>query len=99
MPVVPAGFERPPLGKLLSQYLDMSSPMGVAYERAIGFEKPFHVHDRHMLVFPRNATRMEVRREDNKRAFCVDSTRALWVPHDVSHDDEGTSAIYDTLAL
>lgn len=86
-------------GKLLDQIEDLKSSMGLAYERAIAYEKSDHSHDRHMLVCPRGACRMRVDFEKEKMSFKVDSTKILWVPANFTHSDEGLSAIYDTLAL
>lgn len=97
-PFPPKGFEITPSGRLLEQIVDLSTPMGVAYERSIGFEKADHVHDRHMLVCPRASCRMEVA-DRAKQSHAIDATTLLWVPRDIRHSDASTSAIYDTLAL
>lgn len=94
-----SGFHIHPQGKLLRQVLHLESPLGLAYERAIGFEKKRHTHHRHMLVCPRGACRMEVVDEVSKKNWTIDSTQLLWVPMKIPHSDEGKSAIYDTLAL
>jgi AraC-like DNA-binding protein len=73
--------------------------MGFAYERCVDFFKDFHVHDRLMLVFPRGASSMEVRTRAPRKRFSVDSRTFLIVPRGLEHDDESTSAIYDTFAL
>lgn len=92
------GFDRKPNGRLLDQIVEMTSEMGLAYERAIGYEKHDHTHDRHMLVCPRASCRMDVI-GPNGAKHTIDSTRALWVPKEKNHSDHGKSAIYDTLAL
>jgi AraC-like DNA-binding protein len=84
---------------LLRQIVELSEPMGIAYERSAGFFKDFHTHSRHMLVCPRGACRMEVRTAARREVFGVDVRRVLWVPKDVVHDDEAISTIYDTMAL
>lgn len=93
------GFELLPEGCLLEQFIDLSGAMGIAYERCVEFYKDFHTHDRLMLVFPRGASSMEVRSLRPRGCFRIDNASLLVVPKDLEHDDEGTSAIYDTLAL
>lgn len=73
--------------------------MGLAYERAVGFSKDVHDHHTHIMICPRGSTRMEVSAPSLKKTFKIDSAHVLWVPKNVFHDDEGMSAIYDTLAL
>jgi hypothetical protein len=93
------GFEFSPEGCLLEQMIDISGDMGVAYERSCEFYKDFHTHDRLMLIFPRGSSAMEVRTKNPKKAHYVDSNGVLTVPKDLNHDDEGKTAIYDTMAL
>lgn len=93
------GFERKPDGTLLDQIVDMERPLGLAYERSCGFYKDFHIHSRLMFVFPRGGCRMEVRTEAPSARFSVDQRSVLVVPPHISHDDEGKSTIYDTMAL
>ncbi len=93
------GFEKPPLGTLLKQILDFESPMALAYERGIGFEKDFHDHESHMLVCPRGPCRMTVQDLRDKKIYKIDNTKILWVPKGVEHNDQARSSIYDTLAL
>ena len=38
------GFESAPHGHLLDQIVDLSGPMGIAYERSVGFYKDVHTH-------------------------------------------------------
>lgn len=93
------GFERPPGGCLLEQQVDLSGPMGFAYERSCDFYKDFHIHDRLMFVVPRGSSVMEVRTRSPAAVYRIDRRHILTVPAHVEHDDEGVSAIYDTLAL
>jgi AraC-like DNA-binding protein len=93
------GFEIAPKGCLLEQFIDLSGPMGIAYERCIEFYKDFHSHDRLMLVFPRGASAMEIRTKTPPQKFLINSREFLIVPAEQTHDDEGVSAIYDTVAL
>jgi AraC-like DNA-binding protein len=50
-----------------------------------------------MLVCPRGSCRMVV--GDEAQRIAIDSTRVLWVPKGIPHDDEGQSSVYDTFAL
>jgi len=96
------GFERSPAGRLLTQVVDITGAMGIAYERSVGFKKDFHVHDRDMLVCPRGASTMRIRTRANGsagKAFVIDADEALFVPKTCDHDDESISAVYDTFAL
>ena len=96
------GFERTPAGRLLSQVVDITGAMGIAYERSVGFKKDFHVHDRDMLVCPRGASMMRIRtraKGSAEKAFVIDADEVLFVPKTCDHDDESISAVYDTFAL
>ncbi len=93
------GFECSPQGCLLEQVIDLNGDMGFAYERCCEYYKDFHVHDRLMLIFPRGTSSMEVRTAKPRELHRVDSASVLLVPKGLDHDDEGTAAIYDTIAL
>ena len=94
------GFERAPEGHLLDQVIDLSGPMGIAYERSVGFHKDFHTHDRPMIILPRGACVVTVRtRGDHPETHTIGSGVALFVPSRVEHEDESVSSIFDTLAL
>jgi AraC-like DNA-binding protein len=95
------GFERAPEGHLLDQVIDLSRPMGLAYERSVGFRKDFHAHDRPMIVFPRGSCVMRVRTAADERmsTHTIDSTTTFIVPGRVRHEDESVSSIFDVLAL
>jgi AraC-like DNA-binding protein len=93
------GFELAPEGHLLDQFIDLEGPMGIAYERSVEFYKDFHTHDRLMFVFPRGSSSMDVRTRGPRGEHSVDSSSILTIPEGLVHDDEGTSAIYDTMAL
>jgi AraC-like DNA-binding protein len=93
------GFEFAPEGRLLAQQVDLGGPMGFAYERSVGFEKTFHVHDRMMLLFPRGGSSMRVIDAASRRSYEVDSDSVLCVPKDVPHADASVSVVYDTFAL
>jgi AraC-like DNA-binding protein len=92
------GFEFLPDGYLLDQVIDLSTPMGFAYERSCCFYKDFHRHERLLFVFPRDSSEMEIRTREGSR-FCIDSRSFLIVPGNFEHDDEGVTTVYDTLAL
>src|SRR5262245_40935352 len=94
------GFERPPEGHLLDQVIDLSGPMGIAYERSVGFRKNFHVHNRMMIVLPRGSCLIRVRTAgDRPQTHTIGGATGLIVPSGVKHEDEATSSIFDTLAL
>jgi hypothetical protein len=101
------GFEKVPKGSILTQLLDLQSDVGVAYERSVGFYKEPHIHDRHIVVFPRGATKIRVEtfvkgslsEEILKDTFLLDSSSFLIIPPGLKHNDLSTSVIYDTLAL
>jgi AraC-like DNA-binding protein len=93
------GFELAPEGQLLDQIVDLSGPMGLAYERSAGFAKALHTHDRPMIVLPRGSCRVRVRIARPRLTYDVDHASLLIVPRDVEHDDEGLTAIFDTVAL
>lgn len=93
------GFGFQPAGRLLSQTIDLSGEMGIAYERSIGYYKEFHTHDRDLIVFPRGACRMSVSVADPKVTYKISSSDVLFVPKNAEHDDRGLSTVYDTVAL
>ena len=93
------GFEFAPRGCLLEQVIDLSGEMGFAYERSCEFYKDFHVHDRLMLVFSRGSSAMEIRTRNNLSKVRAQQTNVALVPKGLEHDDEGVSAIYDTMAF
>lgn len=94
------GFERPPEGCLFEQLVDLEGAMGVAYERSLRFEKATHVHDRLLLVFPREGTAMKVTiGEDARGSFKVTSDGGLTVPAGLLHADYWITEVYDTFAL
>jgi AraC-like DNA-binding protein len=92
-----AGFERVPRGRLLSQLVDLAGPLGLAYERSVGFSKDEHIHDRHMLVCPRGAAVMDILQ--GRKRHRVDARHVLWVPKRSPHADAAVTTLYDTLAL
>jgi len=95
------GFERAPEGHLLDQVIDLSGPMGLAYERSVGFHKDFHAHDRPMILLPRGSCVIRVRTAAGNRTetHTVGSAAVFIVPSRVEHEDESMSSIFDTLAL
>jgi AraC-like DNA-binding protein len=93
------GFERIPEGRLLEQQVDLDASLGLAYERSLGFSKPYHTHDRPMFVCPRGACVMRVRARPPEQVFELDARHLLYVPAGVEHDNGSVSTVYDTLAL
>ena len=85
-------------GRLLSQIVDITGELGIAYERSVGFEKDFHVHDRDMLVCPRGASSMRIRTRAGG-SFVIDAGDVLFGPKTCEHDDRSLTAVYDTIAL
>lgn len=97
VPIV--GFENAPKGKLLTQFVDFNDPIGVAYERCVGYDKDFHIHDRVNLTFPRTAAVIDFSTRNPKEQFVVDSSSILWMPAFVEHRQQTRSVIYDNLAI
>ena len=93
------GFDISPEGCLLEQRIDLSGEMGFAYERCCQYYKSFHTHDRLMLIFSRGSSVMEVKTRAPQQALRAHADNVLLVPQGLEHDDEGMSAIYDTMAL
>ncbi|MGZ3694890.1 MAG: helix-turn-helix transcriptional regulator [Bdellovibrionota bacterium] len=93
------GFELSPEGCLLEQVIDLEGEMGFAYERCCQYYKDFHTHDRQMFIFSRGSSVMDVRTSKPKKTFRASADNVLLVPKDLDHDDEGKTAIYDTMAL
>ena len=94
------GFERAPEGHLLDQLVDLSGPMGIAYERSVGFHKDFHAHDRPMIVLPRGSSVITVTITGGRTAtHRIGAAAAFIVPSQAAHQDEAVTAIFDTLAL
>ena len=91
------GFEQPPSGKLLRQFVSLEGPMGLAYERSLGFYKAPHVHDRTMWVLPRGSCRMTISTED--LSLELDQRNVTQIPAGLLHDDKAVSTVYDTVAL
>ncbi len=93
------GFESAPHGHLLDQIVDLSGPMGIAYERSVGFYKDAHTHDRPMLVMPRGSCVVKVRTGGSRSSYEIDQASVLIVPRGLAHEDEGVTSIFDTVAL
>lgn len=93
------GFELAPEGHLLDQLVDLSRPMGIAYERGVSFYKGVHAHDRPMIVLPRGSCVVKVRTGSSRAAYAIDNSSLLIVPNGLNHDDEGLTSIFDTVAL
>lgn len=93
------GFERLPEGKLLSQRVDFDGPVGIAYERCVGYTKPAHTHDRITISFPRGSSRSFIRVFPEKKKFDLHADVAHIMAVDHSHEQGSRSSIYDTFAL
>jgi hypothetical protein len=94
------GFECAPEGHLLDQLIDLSGPMGIAYERSVGFRKDFHAHDRPMIVLPRGSCVVTVQiAGDRTETHRIGAAVGLIVPSRVEHEDQAVSSIFDALAL
>ena len=93
------GFEVAPEGHLLDQLVDLSGPMGIVHERSVSFHKDFHRHDRAMIVVPRGSCVMRVKTAGARGVHDVDHASVLIVPQGLEHDDEGLTAIFETLVL
>ena len=93
------GFELAPEGHLLDQLVDLSGPMGIAYERGVAFYKDFHTHDRPMIVLPRGSCVLKVRTVRPRAVYDIDNSSLLIVPNGLRHEDEGLTSIFDTVAF
>jgi AraC-like DNA-binding protein len=94
------GFECAPEGHLLDQLIDLSGPMGIAYERSVGFRKDFHAHDRPMIVLPRGSCVATVQiAGDRTETHRIGAAVGLIVPSRVEHEDQAVTSIFDALAL
>lgn len=86
-------------GKLLERYTDFSHRFAVGHERAVGYDKEYHVHDRINLAFPRSSSIVEFTTKDPKKTFVVDNKSMLWMPAFVEHKQGVRSTIWDNLAI
>lgn len=94
-----SGFEYYPEGKLLQQIVDFDGPVGIAYERCIGYTKPEHTHDRLTLTFPRGASRSFMKMLPENELFQLDRSWAHIMPIRQLHEQGSVSTVYDTFAL
>lgn len=93
----PGGFACP-LGRLTSRYINMSGPIGVAYERSINYQKSWHEHDEVDLTFPQGSARLEFEDVTGNR-WIVSATEFLWMPAHLQHQQRATSVLWDNFAL
>ena len=93
------GFESQPDGAMIGQVILDSHPVGMAYERCVGFHKDFHRHDRPMFVFPRFGTRMTITTKHEQICYQLDESKVFYLPAGMIHNDLAQSKIYDTIAL
>lgn len=93
------GFESYPEGKLLSQRVDFDGPVGIAYERCIGYTKPEHSHDRITITFPRGSSRSFIKVFPEKKNFNLTEDSVHLMAKDHNHEQGSVSSIYDVFAL
>jgi AraC-like DNA-binding protein len=93
------GFEHYPEGKLLSQKVDFDGPVGMAYERCIGYTKCKHTHDRMTITFPRGASRSFIKVFPESKNFNLNQDLVHVMMKDHEHEQGSVSSIYDTFAL
>ncbi|PWU12909.1 MAG: hypothetical protein C5B49_15465 [Bdellovibrio sp.] len=93
------GFEFYPEGKLLNQTVDFERPVGIAYERCIGYTKAPHSHDRMTFTFPRGSSRSFIRTFPDNRNFPLDQSLIHFMSQDKEHEQGSISTIYDTFAI
>ena len=93
------GFEQFPQGKLLSQKVDFEGPVGIAYERCIGYTKPEHSHDRMTITFPRGSSRSFIKVFPESKNFNLNADLVHIMMKDHPHEQGSISSIYDTFAL
>ncbi len=93
------GFEHFPEGKLLNQKIDFEGPVGIAYERCIGYTKSRHTHDRITITFPRGSSRSFIKTFPESKAFNLTESTVHLMARDHVHEQGSVSSIYDTFAL
>lgn len=93
----PGGFICP-LGRLTSRYINMSGPIGIAYERSINYQKSWHEHDEIDLTFPQGSSRLEFE-EQNGKKYTVSSSEFMWMPAAIKHRQKPVSVLWDNFAL
>jgi AraC-like DNA-binding protein len=93
------GFENYPEGKLLSQKVDFDGPIGIAYERCIGYTKSKHTHDRMTITFPRGSSRSFIKVFPESKSFNLTEDLVHVMAKGHEHAQGSVSSIYDTFAL
>ncbi|MGZ3771594.1 MAG: helix-turn-helix domain-containing protein [Bdellovibrio sp.] len=93
------GFEYYPEGKLLNQKIDFDGPVGIAYERCIGYTKSKHSHDRITVTFPRGSSRSFIKVFPEGKNFSLNDDLVHVMAKDHEHEQGSVSSIYDTFAL
>lgn len=78
-PQVPVGLQRPVTGALLRRVVNFSGPIGVAYERTVGYEKDIHHHDRFTLAFARGSSRVAFDFVDGPLSLVAEAGRCVLV--------------------
>jgi AraC-like DNA-binding protein len=93
------GFECFPEGKLLNQRVDFEGPVGIAYERCIGYTKPEHSHDRMTITFPRGSSRSFIKVFPEAKNFNLNDSVVHLMAKGHLHEQGSISSIYDTFAI
>jgi len=93
------GFECFPDGKLLNQKVDFDGPVGIAYERCIGYTKPEHSHDRITVTFPRGASHSFIKVLPEAKKYRLTEDLVHFMAKDHLHEQGSVSSVYDTFAL
>lgn len=93
-----SGFDLRPEGVLLNQFINDRSPYGVAYERAIGYDKAWHTHNRFNVAFPRGSSQIEFE-DSNGHSYQVDSGSFMVMSPNVRHKQFAQSTVWDNFAL
>ena len=86
-------------GQMLAQTVDIDAEMGLFQERGIGIRRRGQVFERDAIIFPRGASRLEIRAKGAKQTFQISSAQTFFVPSRVALDVSATSALHDVLVL
>lgn len=88
-----------PKGRMTARLIDLNTPLGIAYERAITYDKSEHSHQRIHISFPRGQSRIYFCTEDSPTKFLVHNQNFLWMPENVSHTQGTESLVWDNFAI
>ena len=89
----------PPQGVLLEMKVDLSSEMGIAYERSLHFYKPNHSHERVVICAARGATRAEIKDAISGNLFHNRADVIIFKPPNFLHSVKSLTTVYDDMAL